>query len=113
MKIIPEKKSLANLMTGVSYQIINTLLGLVLPYLFITSFGSETNGLLSSITQLFVYVNLLEAGVGAASVQAMYRPLANGDRDGVNGILAATTRFYLRTGILYVLVVILLTNLAL
>ena len=111
MKIIPEKKSLANLMTGVSYQIINALLGLVLPYLFITSFGSETNGLLSSITQLFVYVNLLEAGVGAASVQAMYRPLANGDRDGVNGILAATTRFYLRTGILYVLVVILLTML--
>lgn len=100
-----DRKSAANLATGVAYQAINTVMGLVLPYLFITGFGSETNGLLSSVTQLFVYVELLEAGVGAAAMQAMYRPLANRDRDGVNGILAAASRRYLRTGALYLLAV--------
>ncbi len=100
-----DKKSTANLITGVFYQVINTLMGLVLPYLFITSFGSETNGLLSSVTQLFVYVELLEAGVGAAAVQAMYQPIANRDREGINGVLAAANRSYLRTGALYVLCV--------
>ncbi len=101
-------KSVWNLLSGVSYQLINTLLGLVLPYLFITSFGSETNGLLSSVTQLFVYLDLLEAGVGTASLQALYKPLSRDNKDEINGILSATNSYYKKTGIIYALLMVVL-----
>ncbi len=102
-------KSGLNLITGLTHQVINTFLGLVLPYLFITQFGSETNGLLNSIAQLFVYLQILEAGVGAASRQALYKPLANDQRTSVNEILSATSKYYKKTGIIYLLAIIVLS----
>lgn len=79
-----------------------------MPYLFITSLGSETNGLLSSIGQLFVYLGLLEAGVGTATLQALFKPVAADDKDGISAILAATNRYYIKTGIYYTVAIVLL-----
>lgn len=104
-----KSKSAVNLLTGLTYQIINTLMSLVLPYLFITKFGSETNGLLNSIAQLFVYLELLEAGVGAATIQALYKPIACNDHDSVNSILSATKEYYNRTGLIYLVVLLVIS----
>ena len=90
-----------NFLTGMLYQVINTTLGVVLPYLFITNFGSETNGLLSSISQLFVYLGLLEAGVGGATLQALYGPVAKDDKASISAVLAATNSYYIKTGAIY------------
>lgn len=51
---------------GVISQVVTLLLGIIIPKLMIVSYGSEVNGLLSSIRQVFVYVALLEAGIGTA-----------------------------------------------
>ena len=88
---------------------INTGMSLILPYLFITKFGSETNGLLNSIAQLFVYLELLEAGVGSATIQALYKPIARNDHDSINSILSATKKYYIRTGIIYSLILIIIS----
>lgn len=97
------KRNIRNLISGVSFQLINTLLALLLPYLFITYFGSESNGLLNSVAQLFVCLELLEAGVGTATVQALYEPIAKNDKDGINHVLAATNIYYHKTGVIYAL----------
>ena len=39
--------------------------------LVLVEYGSETNGLLSSVNQLFSYIALLEAGIGTATIQAL------------------------------------------
>ena len=104
-----KSKSTVNLLTGLAYQIINTGMSLMLPYLFITKFGSETNGLLNSIAQLFVYLDLLEAGVGSATIQALYKPIACNDHDSINSILSATKVYYIRTGIIYSLILIIIS----
>jgi len=93
---------------GVISQVVTLLLGIIIPKIMIVNYGSEVNGLLSSIRQVFVYVALLEAGVGTASLQAMYAPVAAGDKKRVSEIMAATDRYYKRTGILYGVAVILL-----
>ena len=100
------KKIFYNLIVGVFGQIITILLGLILPKFFITSFGSEVNGLVSSVTQIYVYINLLEAGVGTATLQALYKPIAQNDKDEVNSILSATSIYYKKTGIFYFIAVI-------
>ena len=97
-----------NIFFGIGSQIIIALVGLLIPRLFISSYGSETNGFLSSIGQIFTYIALLEAGVGTATLQALYKPLAEDDKDKINGILSATGQFYTRTGLCYLGCVLLL-----
>lgn len=91
---------------GVLSQVVTLLLGIVIPKLMIVSYGSEVNGLLSSVRQVFVYVALLEAGIGTASLQALYAPAAANDRQRTSEIMAATDRYYKRTGILYAVAIV-------
>ena len=91
---------------GVISQVITLSLGIIIPKLMIVSYGSEVNGLLSSIRQVFVYVALLEAGIGTASLQALYAPIAANDKKRTCEIMSATNRYYKRTGILYGIAVI-------
>jgi len=100
------KKSTKNIIFGLLGQIITIVFGLCIPRLIILSYGSETNGLVTSVTQIFAYVALLEAGVGGATIQALYKPVAGNDKKEISAILAATHSYYKRTGILYVIAVV-------
>lgn len=95
------KQIFKNVFSGVLGQIITLGLGIILPRLFILSFGSEMNGLLSSINQFYVYIGLLEAGVGTATLQALYAPISSQDKVKINSILSATNLYYYKTGIFY------------
>lgn len=103
-----EKKIKLNLIFSLLSQAITLIIGLFIPRLFIMSFGSEVNGFLNTVNQVFVYIALLEAGVGGASMQALYAPVGIGDKDKINGILSATNRFYLRTAFGYTGLMVLL-----
>lgn len=103
------KRSLYNVVVGIGSQILSIALGIIIPRLFLVNYGSEVNGFLNTITQIFAYFALLEAGVGAATLQALYRPVGAGDRQEINGILAATDRYYRRTGKIYLVAVLILS----
>ncbi|MFB7142911.1 sugar isomerase, partial [Gottfriedia sp. NPDC056225] len=102
------KRSIFNIVFGLLSQLISMGLGLVIPRLFLLNYGSENNGLVSSITQIIVYMSLFEAGVGAASLQALYKPIVKNDKQGISSILSATSIYYKRTGYYYFIAVILL-----
>lgn len=95
-----------NLLLGIGSQILTIILGIFVPRLVLTSYGSEVNGLLSSVTQIYSYVGLLEAGIGVATVQALYKTIGENDRDRTNSVLAATNKYYHRTGLLYLVAIL-------
>ena len=78
-----------NVITGLLSQGVTFVLAFLIPRLFLVSFGSEVKGMLSTITQIFAYLWLLEAGVGLATVQALYSPVSRDDRDSINAIMSA------------------------
>lgn len=100
-----KKRSIYNIVIGIGSQLITIALGIIIPRLFLTSFGSEVNGFLNSISQIFAYFALLEAGVGAASLQALYGPVGKGDKESTSEILSATNKYYNKTGIFYFIAV--------
>ena len=102
-------KGLKNIKWGLIAQIVTIGLGIFIPRLVLVNLGSEANGLMSSVSSVLSYMSLLEAGVGLATIQALYTPIANQDRTYVNAIMAATNKFYLRTGRIYLLIVICLS----
>ena len=95
------KKIKYNLIMGVFGQLLVLVLGILMPRMVITSYGSEINGLLSSVTNIYAYIALLEAGVAGAACQALYKVLAEQSREGVNAVMAATNKYYHRTGLFY------------
>ena len=72
-------------------------------------YGSEMNGLVGSVGQFIEYLWLFEAGVGATTVQALYRPVALNDKDGINSIINASGRFYSKSGLYYLICLIILS----
>lgn len=100
------KRSFLNLTIGIASQLVTIAFGIFIPRLLLVHYGSEVNGLLSSITQIMVYMTLLEAGVGAASLQALYKPFQRDDKQSINAILAATSMYYKKTGIYYFFAII-------
>ena len=97
------KRSAYNIIFGIINQAVMIAAGILLPRLVLTNLGSESNGLLNSVNQIFTYFSLLEAGVGTATLQALYATVGSDDRDSINGILAATDRYYKRTGLVYLI----------
>ena len=95
-----------NMLTGLFCQFVTILLSFLMPRLYLTYYGSGVNGELNTIKQLFAYLYLLEAGVGLATTQALYRPVAMEEHQTVSEILAATDHYYRRTGTLYALIVV-------
>lgn len=103
------KRGVKNVIFGLLNQLIAIAFGLFLPRLFIMTYGSETNGLLSSVNQIYSYVALLEAGIGTASLQALYRTISSENISQTNAVLSATHLLYKRTAFLYLAAVCILS----
>lgn len=97
------KNGVLSAVFGILQQLLTLIFGLIVPRLFIRTFGSEMNGFLSSLASLYSYLALLEAGVGTAAIQALYGPLGRNDRKSVNEIMSATAHYYNRAGLFYLL----------
>lgn len=87
-------------------QIITMISGFIIPKIMLVYFGSEVNGIVTSITQFIAYLTLLEAGLSGATVFSLYKPIAAGDTDAVNRILVAAKNLYYKTGHLFSCMVI-------
>ncbi len=95
-----------NLVSSLVYQFVLISLSFLLPRLYLENFGSEVNGVLSTIKQIFVYMLLLEAGVGLATTQALYKRIGEKDYKSASEVLSATNSYYIRTGIIYLAIVL-------
>ena len=98
-----------NLIMGILGQLTAVVLGILVPKLVLTNYGSEVNGLLTSVTNMFAYVAIVEAGIAAASCQALYKPIAENNKDRVNEILSATNQYYYKSGLIYFVLILLLS----
>lgn len=102
------QKALKNIIANLLLQVTVAISGLILPRFFIIAYGSTMNGMIVSVTQFISYLALVEAGVSAASIVGLYKPLADNNINEINKILSATKRFYYRSGIAYVALLIVL-----
>lgn len=91
-----------NSLTAGVYQVILMIAGFITPHVMLKYYGSEINGLVSSVNQFIVYFNLVEAGLSGAAIHALYKPLADSDHKAINGIVAAAKKFYTQSGYIFI-----------
>lgn len=95
-----------NMSLSILSRIVTMLTGIVIQNRILVAFGSDLNGLTSSITQIMSYLVLLEAGIGMASIQALYTPLAKDDWEEISGVLSATGREYKKISTTFLILLI-------
>lgn len=94
MSVMRKKSIFYNMLSQLVMQVVVFVVGLIVPRYILLHYGSEINGISNTVNQIISYAALLEAGLGLASIQALYKPLAANDIDGINGICAATKKYY-------------------
>lgn len=104
------KAFLINSATAAIYEIIIAISGFVISRIMLVYYGSEINGLVSSITQFINYFNLVEAGLSSAAIYALYKPLYMHDYKGINRIVSATQRLYIKSGAVFCILLIVLAT---
>lgn len=95
-----KKLLIKNTVSSILFQITAVICGFVLPRLILEHFGSEVNGLVSSITQFLQIIAFLELGIGAVVQSSLYKPLANKDTVKVSEIVASANKFFKRLAII-------------
>ncbi len=103
------KKAIANIITSFMLQITTAICGFIIPRLILDSFGSEVNGLVSSISQFLGYIALVEGGIGGVTRAALYKPLAQKDNLKLSGIVKATEAFFRKVAIIFVFYTLILS----
>lgn len=102
------KLALRNTLISMGSIFVSIIIGLVVPRYILSYYGSEVNGLVSSINQFLNYITILESGVGAVVVTCMYKPFAEKDYKKINQIVSKSRKFFLGiVGVYLVYVVIL------
>lgn len=92
-----EKRNKLLMMNGVVtiiMQMVTMICGLILPRLILSTFGSNVNGLVTSITQFLSFISLLDGGLGGVIRAAYYKPMAEHDNEGISRVFAASNKFY-------------------
>lgn len=95
------KKGFLNMFTHLLNQVITAVCGFIVPRLVLQSFGSEVNGMVSSITQFLGVIALLESGFGSVAKTAFFSPLAIGDKRRISGVYNATESFFRKLAVFF------------
>ena len=89
------KRAITNIVFSILIEILLIVMGFVAPKIVIKVYGSDVNGLTSTINHVISLLNLLQAGAVGASIFQMLKPVAHKDF----GLLGLGGRSDLRRGV--------------
>ena len=90
-----KKRVLKNLIVSFGSKLITIALGFIVPRIVLVNYGSDVNGIINSITQIFSYMSLLEAGIALATRDMLYQPIVEKNRDGVSYVASVSKNYFL------------------
>ena len=91
-----------NAMTTVANQIVVTVIGIIVPWVMISNFGSTAYGATTSIAQFLGFITLFEGGIGRVARGALYKPLADGNGAEISRVYYAIKRFFAILGFAFI-----------
>ncbi|MCI9312923.1 MAG: sugar isomerase [Erysipelotrichaceae bacterium] len=89
-----KRKLYLNTALSLVYQVFTVIIGLIIPRLILSSYGSGVNGFVQSITQMLSIISLLDLGVGAVVQASLYRPLAEKNEAEVSNIYSSAKNYF-------------------
>lgn len=101
-------RALINTFTSILLQITVIICGLIIPKRIIMVFGSDVNGIITSITKFLSLIILMESGFGVVIKSLLFKPIANKDKKQVEKILKASEKVFRKISYVFVIYVLFL-----
>lgn len=83
------------------YYLIVIALGFLAPRYIILIYGSEVNGLSSTITQILNIILILQAGATTAAIFSLYKPIADNDVHQISKNIYSAEKFFKRISFIF------------
>lgn len=99
------KKAVVNTVSGITFEIIAFLSNFLFLRKVLSTYGSDFNGIIASITNLVSFAVLFRAGIGGVTRAALYHPLATKDTKEISGIVNATSEFLNKVALLFAITI--------
>lgn len=103
-----KKRAIRNVFVSLILQFITIICGFIVPKLIIENYGSNVNGLISSITQFLAYITLLQFGIGPVIKAALYKPISQKDKNQIINILGSAEKFFRKIAVIFIIYIIFL-----
>ena len=100
--------TLLNIVLNIVLQIVVLLTGFVTSKVILNYFGSEVNGLVSSLTQFLNFIVLFEGGITGVISAQLYKPVIEHNVKKISSIIVTSQRFYRKVGVIYIIYTLLL-----
>lgn len=100
MKKSRTEYSVLNIMTGLGGYAINTVLGFICRMVFVKCLSEDYLGVNGFFTNILTMLSLAELGIGNAVVFALYKPLAEDDKDKIASLVKLYGTAYKTIGII-------------
>lgn len=97
-----------NTIASILLQLVTIISGFIIPRLILSTFGSEVNGLVSSINQFLQYIALVEGGLTPVILSSLYLPLKENNKERISGIINAASSFFRKIAIIFIVYSVLL-----
>lgn len=107
-----QNKFIKNIVFGFGGQFIILILEIIIPRIMIVNYGSDVNGLITTVTQIFTYMALLEAGIGQAAKNALFKPIAENNQNEISKIIVIAQSYFRKITIFYGIGVLILSVVA-
>lgn len=102
------KLVIKNIASSLLLQLVTIICGFIVPKLIISNYGSDVNGMVTSITQFLAYITLLEAGFGPVVKSLLYKPIVKNDKETIKKILKASEKIFRRIAYIFIIYIAIL-----
>ena len=96
------KRLHVNIFVSLLSQLLTMLCGFLLPRFMLVAYGSDVNGLITSISQFLGFISFLQFGLGAVVQSTLYKPLAEKDWNKVSEVYVSAQRFFRKIAVIFV-----------
>ncbi len=100
-QLMNKKLTIINITSSVILQILSIISGFILPKIILTTFGSEVNGLVSSLNQFLGYISLLEGGVTGVISACLYEPIVKHDQQKLSQVIKTADDFFKKIAVVF------------
>lgn len=97
---------LKNTSWELGYYAIVVVLGFFAPRYIILTYGSDVNGLSSTITQILNVILLLQAGATTAAVYSLFKPIAENDIESISEKVTASNRYFKKLSCIFLAIML-------
>lgn len=97
-----DKITLINILSSIILQFVMLISGFIVPKIILSYFGSNVNGLVSSLNQFLSYITLIEGGITGVILANLYKPLIEKDEKKLSAILVTSRNFFRTIGYIFI-----------